>query len=215
MNPVYDLVLFDLDGTLTKSDPGITSSVKEALDEMGLPVPQNLRRFIGPPLSYSFQTFCGMTEEQITKGIEIYRGIYNKKGIFNNSVYPGMLDLLQMLRGSGSKVGVATSKPLPQAQMVLEHFHIAPFLDYISGADEDERSSTKAGLIEQAVAACKIEKSRTVMIGDTRYDAEGARLTGVDFIGVLFGYGTKEEMEHEIAGKFANSADELKNLLIR
>ena len=191
MNPVYDLVLFDLDGTLTKSDPGITSSVAETLKVMGMPVPQNLQRFIGPPLTYSFQTFCGMTEEQVTEGIKVYRGIYNKTGIFNNSVYPGIMELLQMLRDNGVKLGVATSKPLPQAKMVLEHFQITPFLNHTSGAIEDERSSTKTGLIEQAVAACQADKSRTVMIGDTRYDAQGARKAGVDFIGVLFGYGTQ------------------------
>lgn len=215
MKSVYDLILFDLDGTLTESGPGITSSLAATLKQMQWPVPQNLHQFIGPPLSASLKKYCGMTDDQINKGIEIYRDIYNKTGIFNNSVYPGILELLQSLRENGAKVSVATSKPQAQAEVVLNHFKIAPFLDYISGANEDERSSTKAGLIEQAITACHAEKNRTVMIGDTHFDAEGAKKAGVDFIGALYGYGTREEMERDGAIVFANTAQELRSMLIR
>ena len=215
MKSVYDVVLFDLDGTLTKSDPGITGSVIATLNEMQLAIPQNLYSFIGPPLYESFQSYCNMTDDQAREAVLIYRKYYNETGIFKNSVYPGILELLQLLRESGVKLGVATSKPQPQAEMVLNHYKIAPFLDVICGANADERSSTKTQLIEKAVDACKAEKSRTVMIGDTRYDAFGAKSTGVDFIGVLYGYGSQEEMEHEGAQAFAKSAQELKNLLLR
>lgn len=215
MESVYDLVLFDLDGTLTKSDPGITGSVIATLNEMQLAIPQNLYSFIGPPLYASFQEHCNMTDEQAQEAVVIYRKFYNQSGIFKNSVYPDIFELLQSLRESGAKVGAATSKPQPQAEVVLNHFKIAPFMDVICGANPDERSSTKTQLIEKAVAACKAEKSRTVMIGDTRYDAFGAKSAGVDFIGVLYGYGSQEEMQREGGQTFVKSAQELKNLLLR
>lgn len=215
MKAVYDLVLFDLDGTLTESGPGITSSLKDTLNKMQIAVPQDLHKFIGPPLFESFKKYCKMTDEQAKAGIAIYRDFYNETGVFNNSVYPGLMELLRQLREAGAKISVATSKPQPQADVVLNHFQIAPLLDYVSGAAADERSSTKAGLIKQAIAACKAEKSRTVMIGDTRFDAEGAKKAGVDFIGVLYGYGTQEEMENEGATCFANNVQELREILIR
>ncbi|HEX3038024.1 MAG TPA: HAD hydrolase-like protein [Oscillospiraceae bacterium] len=214
MESVYDLVLFDLDGTLTKSDPGITGSVIATLNEMHLAIPQNLYSFIGPPLYASFQEHCHMADAQAQEAVLIYRKFYNESGIFKNAVYPGILELLQSLRESGATLGVATSKPQPQAEMVLNHFKIAPFLDVICGANPDERSSTKTQLIEKAVAACKAEKSRTVMIGDTCYDAFGAKNAGVNFIGVLYGYGSQEEIEQEGGRAFVKSAQELKNLLI-
>jgi phosphoglycolate phosphatase len=215
MESVYDLVLFDLDGTLTKSDPGITGSIIATLNKMQLAIPQNLYSFIGPPLYASFQKHCNMTDEQAREAVLIYREFYNESGIYKNSVYPGILELLQSLRESGAKVSAATSKPQPQAETVLNYFKIAPLMDFISGADEDERSSTKTELIKKAISACKAEKSRTVMIGDTCYDAFGAKNADVDFIGVLYGYGSQEEMEREGAQTFAKSAQELKNLLLR
>lgn len=215
MKSVYDLVLFDLDGTLTESGPGITTSLKETLTRMNFPVPQDLHRFIGPPLYDSLMKYCKMEEEQANETIRLYREIYKEGGILNNSVYPGILELLNNLREAGAKVSVATSKPKPQADTVLNYFKIAPLLDFISGANEDERSSTKAGLIEQAIAACKTEKSHTVMIGDTRFDAEGARIAGVDFIGVLYGYGTQDEMEKEGGSCFVKTVQELGKMLIR
>jgi len=215
MKSVYDLVLFDLDGTLTKSDPGIIGSVIATLNKMQYPIPQNLQRFIGPSLYVSFMKYCNMTEEQAKKAMEIYHDSYDETGVFNNSVYPDILELLQSLREKGAKVSVATSKPQMLADVVLNYFKIAPLLDFTFGPEKDGHSSTKVGLIEQAMAACKIEKSRTVMIGDTRFDAEGAREAGVDFIGVLYGYGTQAEMEHQGAQNFANSAQELKKMLIR
>ena len=215
MKALYDIVLFDLDGTLTKSDPGIINSVKATLKQMDCPVPSNLRRFIGPPLYTSFVDFCGMTEEQSQRSIMLYRDYYNAKGIFDNSVYPGILDLLKDLKEAGAKVCVATSKPQSAAEIVLNYFEITPLLDFISGASEDDRSSEKVTLIENGLKKCGIPADRAVMIGDTRFDAEGAKGANVDFIGALYGYGTREEMINAGASRFAKDAQELRSLLIK
>jgi phosphoglycolate phosphatase len=216
MKSIYDLILFDLDGTLTNSEPGIFSSVKKALASMNFPIPddQTLRRFIGPPLWYSFVTFCGMTGEQAEQAVDHYRETYNVTGAFLNLPYPHIVELLDKLKSTGVKLAVATSKPDNIAGPVLDYFHLTPYFEFIAAPDEKEHSSNKDALILSAVNACNVPKDRTVMIGDTHFDVIGAREAGVDFIGVLYGFGTQAEMEQEGGKVFARDIAELEELLI-
>jgi phosphoglycolate phosphatase len=217
MKPIYDLILFDLDGTLTDSAPGIFSSVNETLEKMNFPKPdpETLRKFIGPPLWYSFANFCGMTDAQADQAVEYYRESYNISGAYKNLPYPHVFELLDALKEAGATMAVATSKPDNIAGKVLDYFKISPYLKGVFAPDESEHTGRKCLLINEALRVCKVPANRTVMIGDTHFDAAGAKESGTDFIGVLYGFGTQEEMEAEGGKVFAEDFAELKNLLLK
>lgn len=214
--PNYKLVLFDLDGTLTKSDPGVLRCVRETLAEMKFPElpPETLRKFIGPPLYQSMQEYCGMSMEEAQKAVELYREVYNTKGIYENSVYEGIFELLKDLHKQKIQVGVATSKPIGAARDVLGYFGLKEHLDVICGADEDEKRKTKTDVMREAIELAGVLPSETVMIGDTKFDAYGASQAGTEFIGALYGYGTREEMEECGANTFADTVEKLRGMLI-
>ena len=216
MKARYQAVLFDLDGTLTESHPGVVNTVSAVLKDMGIPVPEEniLRRFIGPPLHYSFQKYCGMTLEQCEEGVIRFREIYNVKGLYENSVFPGIHDLLRDLRAGGAKTIVATAKAQSAADAIIRHFELAPLVDFVSGAEEAQRKQSKSVLIQKGLDLYRISPEHAVMIGDTRFDVDGANGAGTDFIGVLFGYGTREEMETEGGKKFAATVAELHSMLL-
>lgn len=154
MTPRFDAALFDLDGTLTESHPGIMHCASLALGEMGHPIPDEatLRRFIGPPLWYSYTEFCGLTPEQAEEAVVRYRKHYRDGGFLECSVYPGILPLLDDLRAAGVKLAVATAKPAKMARAVCESFGILERVDFLSGNREDEKGMGKRGLIESACA---------------------------------------------------------------
>ena len=202
----YDLILFDLDGTLTQSHPGILRCIRYTMKKLNVPEPpaETMRKFIGPPLVLSLKEYCGIPQEKIMEFVEEYRNIYNIEGVFEANVFDGMFPLLEELRQAGYKLALATSKPQSSAKLVSDHFGITPYLDMISGASEDE-NDTKANVIRRAIAAMNTTPGRTLMIGDTRFDAEGAQQTGTDFLGALYGYGTQKEMEVFGAVHFADT----------
>ncbi len=212
----FKTVIFDLDGTLAQSAPGVFQCVTAALQRMNKPVPDSatLRKFIGPPLCHSFTQFCGMTKEEADIGVAHYRDVYLNGGIYNNSTFPHIPELLQNLKAHGAKLCVATSKPEPMAKIVLDHLKITPFLDYMAGADLDERHSNKTALIQKGLAHCGTEPRSAVMVGDTHFDAHGAKQAGTHFIGVLYGYGTRREMEQEGAAQFVSTVKELQARLL-
>jgi phosphoglycolate phosphatase len=216
VTPAYRAILFDLDGTLTNSGPGIMDSVRKTLAGMDKPAlsESGLRKFIGPPLSTSFRTFCGMNEEETADAIRRYRLIYRGGNIFNASVYPGIPKLLTALRRAGAFLAVATSKPASMTKDVLNHFGLMPYFDFVSAADESERSRTKDTIILPAVKAAECSPAQAIMIGDTCFDAQGARLAGTSFIGVLYGFGSEAEMRKEGAEKFVRLPAELRPMLI-
>lgn len=205
----YDLILFDLDGTLTQSDPGIIRCVRDTLVKLGYPVPEEstLRKFIGPPLTVSLEQYCGITGEEAMRFVTEYRVIYNKDGVYEANVFDGIFPLLQKLRESGYRLAVATSKPQNAAELVTNHFGLTPCFDMISGSSEDEKGS-KLWVMNRAMEVMGSSPSRTLMIGDTRFDAEGAQQAGTDFLGALYGYGTREEMEVFGACHFVSSPQE-------
>ncbi len=189
-------ILWDLDGTIMESGSGVLSSVRYALDKLGVELPESeVRKFIGPSLFDSFTNTAHMSEEDAEKAIKFYRELYESKGIFDASVYEGIPETLDVLKKEGYRQFVVTSKPQHMAQRVLDHFGIKPYMDGLVGPAEDDHSSDKAKLIRTAMDSNGIEKSEAVMIGDRCFDINGANDVGIHSIGVLYGYGSKEELE--------------------
>lgn len=189
-------IFWDLDGTIMESGSGVLSSVRYALDKMGVELPESeVRKFIGPSLFDSFTNTAHMSEEDAEKAIEYYRSLYESKGIFDAQVYEGIPETLDALKKAGYRQFVVTSKPQHMAQRVLDHFEIMPYMDGLVGPTEDDHSSDKAKLIRSAMESNGIEKSEAVMIGDRCFDINGANDVGIHSIGVLYGYGSKEELE--------------------
>lgn len=204
----YDIVLFDLDGTITDPGIGITNSVAYALKKFGIEVHDrtDLYPFIGPPLYESFEKFYGLSHEQALMAVDYYREYYKPTGIFECYVYDGMTELLQNLKSRGKTIIVATSKPEIFAKQILEHFNIAQYFTYIAGATLDGSRILKSDIIEYALQTCKItDSSSVVMVGDRQYDVLGANKFGIDCIGVLYGYGSRDELENAGAAYIVSS----------
>lgn len=195
---MYSTIFFDLDGTLTDPGVGITNSVAYALKKWDIEVSARslLYPFIGPPLSDSFQRYFGFSKEDSMKAIEYYREYFRDRGIFENEVYPGVHEMLTALRNEGKTIVLATSKPEGFAKTILEHFDLAKYFDFVAGASMDESRSKKGQVIAYALESLRItDKSTVVMVGDREHDVMGAKENSLDCIGVLFGYGSREELE--------------------
>ena len=206
-------VLFDLDGTLTDSGEGIINSAIPALEHFGLPIPsrEEMRVFVGPPLHETFQRF-GVPADKTEEAIRVYRSRYIPTGMFENTPYSGIKELLQTLKKENYTLYVATSKPEEMSVTILERFGLAPYFDRICGASTDTSRSTKdaviAYLLEQSGA-----KEDMVMVGDTKYDVLGAKAHGIPAIGVSWGYGNAEEMEEAGAIGIADTMEQLLELI--
>lgn len=212
---MYETILFDLDGTLIDSAEGIMNSFEYTFRKLGMPrVPRGeMGRFIGPPLLYSFETICGLSAAEAAHAVELYREYFSTRGIFEIRVYSGMEELLQKLRAAGKKLVLATSKYELYAAKTLENIGFAGYFDFVAGSEKDGGRGTKVQVIEYAIACTGAEKSSTVMIGDRMHDTEGARAAGVDSIGVLFGFGTRTELEEHGATYVAADAGEIYNII--
>lgn len=206
----YQAVIFDLDGTLTDSAPGILAGVRYAHQKMGWPLPEEqvLRKFLGPPLMVSFTQFSGMSVAQAAQAQDIYREYYLSTGFFENAVYPGIRPLLEALKQQGAVLGVATHKPLGASLQILEAFDLLHFFDEVAGPRPGEDPG-KGELIARA----NPRGLQAVMIGDRGTDAQGARENGIDAIAALYGYGTREEFEAQGTRLMAGTVQELYALL--
>ena len=205
-------VLFDLDGTLTDPAEGITASVNYALKKFGRDVDDMtlLYKYIGPPLVRSFIEFEGMTQEEACEGLKYYRENFIKEGIFQNEIYVGIEELLLKLKNSGYAIILATSKPEELAEQILEHFDIKRYFGFIAGNTLDEKRQTKREVIEHILNHYpEIERENAIMVGDRRYDVEGAAQCGIDTIGVLYGYGGAEELSTAGAKLLARSPEDV------
>lgn len=217
----YDVLLFDLDGTLTASGEGITKSVQYALKKMGKgELGQNLEAlqvFIGPPLLKQFMAFGGWSEAEAEQAVKYYRERYAVTGIFENHPYLGIDKLLKKLKEKGYILCVASSKPDSMVHIVLEHFNLDSYFDVILGSDINKPKMTKAEVIEQVLGELRYEskKEKVVMIGDRSHDAEGAKQVGIACIGVTYGYGTREELLEAGAGEIAETVEEIEEILER
>ena len=195
---MYDYVLFDLDGTLSDTSAGVTKGVQVALKAFGIEAElDELTKFIGPPLTYSFPVFYGFEGEDLDKVIEIYRDYYLAGGgMYDNRPYDGLHELLDKIHADGKKLAVATSKLEDAAIDVLTRNGLARHFDMICGALADGTRTTKKEVLESFFErAGNPDKSKVVLVGDTAFDAEGANAVGIDCIGVLYGFGTREELE--------------------
>lgn len=154
-------VLFDLDGTLTDSGPGIMNSVKYALEKVGEPTPDvdELRKFIGPPLKGQFMEHCGIDEEKAAEMVTLYREYFTVTGIFENSVYDGVEEMLKTLKQAGIKIAMATSKPEKFAKIIADHFGLAQYFDVIGGACMDETRTEKQDVIRYVLEQCEEERT--------------------------------------------------------
>lgn len=212
----YDVILFDLDGTLTDPGIGITNSVMHALKKYGIEVEDraSLYKFIGPPLIDSFEKYFGFSHEEAVKSVDYYREYYKDKGIYENLVYDGIENLLVSLYEKGKKIILATSKPEPFAKEILRHFGLDKYFLFAAGSTMDETRTNKAEVIEYALSECGItDKTSVVMVGDREHDIIGANKNGIDSIGVLFGYGSREELETAGATYISETVGEILNYI--
>jgi phosphoglycolate phosphatase len=213
----WTAVLFDLDGTILDSAPGIVQALGDTFTHLGLPVPSHdtLMSFIGPPLMTSFQEIAGLSEEQAREALSIYRSDYRKDGAFDSAVFPGIIGLLESLNESHVPVVLATSKHQVQAQRILDHFELTQYFTAIAGALDDTARTTKAEIITRALenlAAAGGDISLAVMVGDRVNDVDGATENNIPAIIVEWGYGSPAEAKGAIATVY--SADKLRELLL-
>ena len=213
-----EYVLFDLDGTLTDPGLGITNSVAHALAHFGITVTDRtqLYRFIGPPLMDSFVEYYGFTEEQAVEAVKVYREYFADRGWAENTVYEGIETLLAELTAAGRTLLVATSKPQVFAERILHHFGLAHYFTHICGvALQAPRGYSKADVIREALDKAGVtDYSTAVMVGDRHHDIDGAKAVGIASVGVLYGYGDREEHEKAEADAIVESVDELYRLLL-
>jgi phosphoglycolate phosphatase len=212
----FDTVLFDLDGTLTDPGVGITNAVMHALRKYGIEVSdrRQLYSFIGPPLTESFMRYLGVSAEEGARAVAYYREYYADQGIFENVVYDGIPELLQSLTSAGKRLLVATSKPEVFAVRILEHYGLAPYFHKIAGSNLDGTRVIKAEVIRYALENCPdADLSRTVMVGDREHDILGAKETGLRSVGVLFGYGSREELERAGADFIAEKVEDIGKII--
>lgn len=193
-----EYIMFDLDGTLTDPGEGITNSLAYAIGKAGFPVPSKseLKKYIGPPLIPSFMEDFGVDEAFSRKMLDFYREYYEPHGIFENEIYRGIPEMLGRLLKKGATLIVATSKPEPYAEDIIKHFGLAGYFSAVCGNTMDERRTTKADIIAYVKERFpEISGDNALMVGDRRYDIEGAAANDVPAVGVLYGYGNETEFD--------------------
>lgn len=211
----YDHILFDLDGTLTDSGPGIMNGFEYSLGKMGVEYPGRdyLKQFVGPPLGDSFEKTLGFSPEDAAKGIAFYKEYYAEKGVYENDVYPGIPELLEKLKDSGKKLIVATTKAELMANVVMDHFGLRKYFDLMVASNNTDRKN-KIDVLNYAIENGGVDRERAVMVGDRFYDITGAAHFGMTSVGVLYGYGSRQELEEAGATHIAESVDSLYDILL-
>ena len=212
----YDYILFDLDGTLTDSKPGIIECIAYALDKENVPYTNHiLDKMVGPPFRVSMHDFLGLEMPEIEKLIGIYRGVYEEYGYKNCKVFEGVEQMLSALKNAGKVLGVATSKPIKFTQMIMRDFDLGKYFDYVAGASSDASKEAKSDVIQGALENLGVkDKSKVLMVGDRLYDIEGAHMQGIDCAAVLYGYGSKEEFEEYKAEYILAAPDDVVKLVL-
>ena len=216
---MYKYLLFDLDGTLTDSQEGITKSVSYALINLGVEdLPEDIKlRFIGPPLKDSFREYCGFDEETIKKAIALYRERYSKVGKFENRPYEGIPELLKKLKDDNRVLVIASSKPTGFVEDILNKFDLRQYFDIISAADLSGKKCEKEDVIKEALEILNLKTGDkdVVMIGDRHYDINGAKYFNLDSIGVNYGFAfDKNELKDAGATYVVETVKELGELLL-
>ena len=207
------IILFDLDGTLTDSGEGITKSVQYALSHFGI-MENDLEKlgcFVGPPLHQQFMEYAGFSQEQAWQAVEFYRERYSSIGIYENRLYPKVKELLELLAVNDTILGVASSKPEVYVEQILKHFEIDSYFQVVVGSELDGRRTRKAEVIEEALRRLGMNRARdsVLMVGDREHDVKGAKDCGIQCIGVTYGYGSREELEKAGAVYIADTVEDL------
>jgi phosphoglycolate phosphatase len=213
----WSCILFDLDGTITDSAPGITAQLARTLVFMGLPVtgPAQLLEYVGPPILESFRDLAGMDDDAQQRALAHYREGYAGGGVFDSSVYDGVPEVLRAIHAAGIPLSLATSKPESQARRVLDHYGLTDCFAEICGASEDEVRSAKADVIDEALRRLReagVDLGNVVMVGDREHDVLGAAAHGIPTVMVGWGYGSPAEAAGTIA--VVETAPELEALLV-
>ena len=219
---MFEYILFDLDGTLTDPKLGITSSVQYALRALGIEEPSldRLEPFIGPPLADSFREFYGLEGERLATAIDKYRERFATQGIFENEIYPGIPQMLADLKAKDKLLAIASSKPTLFVEQILEHFEIGKYFDHVVGSNMDGTRGTKEEVVEETLRQMLTvemtpaqKRDAVAMVGDRKFDIEGARAHGITSVGVLFGHAPEGELEEARADYIVNSVRSLQVLL--
>lgn len=213
----YEVIIFDLDGTLSNSEEGITKSVQYSLKKMGIEEDclDNLKHFIGPPLKDEFQEKYNFSDEEAMRAVELYRERYIPIGIYETDIYPNVDKMLQELKDAGKYLAVATSKPQPMAEEVLKFLKIDKYFDKVMGADVIGPRQSKQSVLEALFEEIEIkDRTKYIMIGDTSFDICGANAVGISSLGVAYGFGDREEMIRLGALAVADTAMEVVEFLL-
>lgn len=231
---MYQYILFDLDGTLTDPKLGITTCVQYALHKLGIEETDldRLEPFIGPPLADSFREFYGMDEEKAGQAVVFYRERFSTVGLFENEIYPGIAGMLAALKDAGKKLAIASSKPTVFVKKILEHFEICQYFDVIVGSELDGTRSRKEEVVEEALRQLVPGRCETmthesgllagqnemqqgiVMVGDRKFDIEGAKQYRIASIGVNYGYAREGELAAAGADIVVETVEELAKALL-
>ena len=213
---MYNTILFDLDGTITDPKEGITKSVQYSLRKFGIETenPDDLEKFIGPPLKQSFIDFFSFSEEQSFKAIEYYREYFKTDGIFENRMYEDIPELLDKLRSANLTLAVATSKPTVFAEKIINHFNLSGYFKIVTGSNMDNTGTDKKDVIAHVISELQCNPLNTIMIGDRMHDIIGAKKNNIDSIGVLYGYGTAEELTEAAPEYIVESVRDIANVVL-
>ena len=215
----YNIILFDLDGTLTDPKVGITTCCQYGLRAVGVDVPdlKELEQFIGPPLLPAFQEVYGLDEEQALKAIDKFRERFQSVGLYENELLPGVPQMLRTLKEHGKILATASSKPEVFVKQILQHFDIDSWFDEIVGSTMDEKHAGKAEVIGEALrrlGCADADRDSILMVGDRMHDVEGAAALNIRTVGVTFGYGSRSDLEQAVAWRIADTMEELTDILL-
>lgn len=211
------IVLFDLDGTLINSKPGITRCVQYALQSFGIEAPDadELECFIGPPLIDSFQKYYGFSDGRAREAVEKYRERYHRVGIYECELYPDVEHVLKRLKEKGYGIAMASSKPEVSCRQIMEHFGLSGYFDEIVGATLDGRIDSKISVLREVIRRFgTMDMSQYRLVGDTRFDVLGAKEAGMDCIGVTYGFGSYEELKENGAVALCGSLREVGDYIV-
>ena len=217
----YDVIAFDLDGTLSDPAHGLIQGFVYCFKKLGIRYEseEELRKYIGPSLYEEWQEDFGFTPDEANDAIEVFREYYNIYGWWDNTLYDGIPEMLGALKKAGKKVVLATSKPLDTAKKVLELFGLTEYFDFIGGA-VNHQNDQKWQVLNWSLSSVGVDindpaqRAKCIMIGDRKYDAEGAKICGVDSMGVLYGHGTEEEMNASGFTVLVRTVPEILEILI-
>lgn len=214
----FDYVIFDFDGTVADTGEGILKSLEYSFVQMNHEIPDlaDMRKFIGPPIHYSFTHFYGVSEEEVGEYIRHFRARYREKGIFECCLYDGVEETIKRLRENGIKIGIASSKPLSLIYAVMKTLGVTELFDAVVGPDlDDSNHSGKTELVRSSMEKLGAsDNSRVLMVGDRYFDIDGARGAGVSSAAVLYGYGSREEFDEHGADYIVKSAYEIADIAL-